>query len=269
MKKACIIGHPVAHSLSPKLHGYWLKKYAIDGSYEALDAPPEQVVNIIKNLRKNGFVGGNVTVPHKELALGLCDELDIIANEVGAVNTLYYKNEKLCGTNTDVAGFVENIKPHLTSNTRAVVVGAGGASRAVVVALKQLGFSDIIITNRTREKADILAEKHDLKVADWELREHALEGVDLLVNTTSLGLKNNPPLEISLAALPKHALVTDIVYAPLNTPLLAAAKLRGNIVVDGLGMLIFQAVAGFEAWFGGRPEVNLQELETLKKILVE
>lgn len=256
MKRAAIIGHPVSHSLSPKLHGYWLKQYGIAGSYEAIDAPPERAEEIIKSLGKNGFVGGNVTVPHKELALTLCDEIDDIACEVGAVNTLYYVGEKLYGTNTDVVGFAENIKAHITGKGKAVVLGAGGASRAVIVALKQLGFSEIIITNRTRVKAELLGDKHGLTVVDWSAREQSLEGADLLVNTTSLGLKNNPPLEISLAHLPEHALVTDIVYAPLITPLLAAAQARGLKTVDGLGMLLHQAAPGFEKWFGVRPEVN-------------
>jgi shikimate dehydrogenase len=303
MKKAAIIGHPVSHSLSPKLHGYWLKQYNIAGSYEAIDAPPEQVEHIIRNLAKNGFIGGNVTVPYKELALMLCDEVDDIAREVGAVNTLYYVGEKLCGTNTDVAGFVENMRHYFTppleggarggvisnrlsvkaidspptltlplkggGNKRAVILGAGGASRAVVVALKQLGFSEIIITNRTHEKAELLAQKHgsphtnplpegegSIIAVDWSAREQALEGADLLVNTTSLGLKNNSPLEISLAKLPPHALVTDIVYAPLITPLLAAAQARGLKTVDGLGMLLHQAAPGFELWFEVKPNVT-------------
>ena len=256
MIRAGVIGHPVSHSKSPKLHGYWLKLHGIDGEYKAYDIAPEQLENFIKELPASGMAGCNVTIPHKEEVLKLVDIADDLAVAVGAVNTVVVKDGKTVGTNTDVAGFYDNIKPHLTGTRKAVVLGAGGAARGVVVALRQLGFSSITITNRTREKAEAIANDHALLVAPWENRSEELKDADLLVNTTSLGLIGGAPLDISLDALPKTALVTDIIYAPLETPLLAAAKKRGNPTVDGLGMLLYQAAPGFEAWFGVMPEVT-------------
>ena len=254
--RAGVIGHPIAHSKSPKLHGYWLKLHGIDGEYNAHDIAPQQLGSFIASLPASGMAGCNVTIPHKEAALALVDTADDLALAVGAVNTIIVKDGKTIGTNTDVAGFYDNIKPHITQTRKAVVLGAGGASRAVVVALRQLGFSSIVITNRTREKAESIARDHALMVADWDHRGDELTGADLLVNTTSLGLTGNAPLEISLDALPTPALVTDIIYAPLETPLLAAARKRGNPTVDGLGMLLRQAAPGFAAWFGVMPEVT-------------
>lgn len=251
-----VIGHPIAHSLSPKLHGYWLKKYAIDGEYKAYDVAPESLEDFIRTMPERGLAGCNVTIPHKEEVLLLVDEVDDLARAVGAVNTVVVREGKIYGTNTDVAGFSENIKPHLTGKNKAVILGAGGAARAVIVALKQLGFAEIIITNRTQERAEELAAQHGLSTVLWNKKDAVLAGADLLVNTTSLGMAGKEPLDIALDALPKSALVTDIVYKPLITPLLAAAKARGNPIVDGLGMLIHQAVPGFEAWFGIRPEVT-------------
>lgn len=256
MIRAGVIGHPIAHSLSPKLHGYWLKKYGIDGEYKAHDVPPESLEDFIRTLPERGFAGCNVTIPYKEEVMEYLDEVDTLAQAVGAVNTIIVRDGKLHGTNTDVVGFAENIRPFITGKNKAVVLGAGGAARAVIVALKQLGFAHILITNRTKERAEELAAQHSLQPVGWTEKEAALAQANLLVNTTSLGLAGNPPLELSLDALPKTALVTDIVYKPLETELLAAAKARGNPVVDGLGMLLHQAAPGFEAWFGVKPEVT-------------
>lgn len=256
MIKAGVIGHPVAHSLSPKLHGYWLKKYAIDGEYKAYDVVPASLASFIRALPEKGFAGCNLTIPHKEAIVEFLDEVDDLARIIGAVNTIVVEGSRLVGTNTDVAGFYENIKPHVKGTKKAVIFGAGGAARAVIMALTQLGFSDIVITNRTRERAEALASHHDLTLVEWDKKETALAGADVLVNTTSLGLAGNPPLELSLESLPKEALVTDIVYKPLITPLLTAAHARGNPIVDGLGMLLHQAAPGFAAWFGVMPEVT-------------
>lgn len=261
MKKAGVVGHPVAHSLSPKLHGYWLKHYGIDGEYKAYDIAPENLAQFFETMEAQGFVGCNFTIPHKERALELVDIADDLAVAVGAVNTVMVKDGKTVGTNTDVAGFYENLKPYVSrlaakDKQKAVVLGAGGAARAVVVALRQLGFGSIIVTNRSADKAEALARQHGLISLPWNEREAALLDADLLVNTTSLGLAGQPPLELSLATLPAHAIVTDIVYKPLMTPLLEAAKARGLTVVDGLGMLLYQAAPGFAAWFGRDPEVT-------------
>lgn len=264
MRSACVIGHPVSHSLSPRLHGYWLRHYGIDGSYTAHDVPPENLAGFIKKFPQQ-FIGGNVTIPHKEMVMRLLDEVDDIARAIGAVNTLIVTRDgKLRGINTDAYGFMQNIKTHVPQGlrkNRAVVLGAGGAARAVVKALLDEGFAEICITNRTREKAETLASVFGNKIsaADWQERSALLAGADLLVNTTSLGLAGGAPLGIELAALPGHAVVADIVYRPLITPLLASAQAAGYATVDGLGMLIHQAAAGFEAWFGRKPEVT-QEL---------
>lgn len=284
MKKACVIGYPVSHSLSPKLHGFWLKKYGIEGEYSAQEIRPEALADFIKNMAVNGFCGANLTIPHKETVMKLLDELDDTAKAIGAVNLIVVKDGKLSGTNTDAYGFAENIKPHITGKNKAVVLGAGGAARAVIYALNMLGFAEIIITNRTKERAEELLLSYqrmlvssgnnsldsclrgndNIEVADWQVRGEILKNADLLVNTTSLGMAGKEPLDIDLSELPKTALVTDIVYNPLITPLLAQAQARGNPTVDGLGMLLHQAVPAFAAWFakelnGRKPEVT-QEL---------
>jgi len=268
MRNACVIGHPVGHSLSPKLHGYWLKKYDIAGSYIALDVLPEDLAEVIEKLPVR-YAGGNITIPYKEAVTPLLDEIDDVAKTIGAVNTVIVTTDgKRVGSNTDAFGFMQNIKAHTALEGRkrkAVVLGAGGAAKAVMYALIKEGYSEIHIANRTREKADAMKKQFGAKVTvfDWDARNTMLKGAGLLVNTTSLGLKNNPPLNISLASLPKDAIVTDIVYTPLITPLLAQAKAAGYEIVDGLGMLIYQAVPGFEAWFGKRPHVTKELREYL------
>jgi len=265
-KVAGVIGWPVKHSLSPKLHGYWLKQYGIDGEYKAQGVEPTDLKDFLKSLPQTGWQGCNLTLPHKEAAFKLVDELDDIARAVGAVNTIIVKDGKLLGRNSDVYGFAENIRPHLRAKNKAVVIGAGGAAYAVVQALLQEGFKKVEVTNRTESRAQVLREhfKNKISVLPWESR-HRLEGADLLVNTTSQGMVGQEPLDLKLDALPKEALVTDIVYTPLITPLLAQAKARGNTIVDGLGMLIHQGVPGFEAWFGVRPEVT----EQLRRYLLQ
>ncbi|WP_421779521.1 shikimate dehydrogenase [Kiloniella litopenaei] len=272
---AGVIGWPVSHSKSPRLHGYWLENMGIDGAYLPLAIEPENFESAVRGLMHSGFGGVNVTVPHKEAALAFCDEVDPLAKRIGAVNTIVFKNGRSYGSNTDAFGFIENLKQGAEnldfSNAKTVVLGAGGASRGVIVSLQDAGVQNIILVNRTRERAEVLAADLSsgadgmITVADWDDRNNVLNGCDLLVNTTSLGMAGQPPLELSLDKLPKTCVVTDIVYAPLVTPLLALAKERGNKIVDGLGMLLHQARPGFEAWFGEKPEVT----EDLRKFVLE
>lgn len=253
-----MIGYPVAQSLSPKLFRYWFRQYGIDGEYKAYPVSPHGLEDFIKTMAENNFAGCNVTIPHKEKVLGFLDEITALASDIGAANTLAVKDGKLLGTNTDAYGFTENILPSLTRKHKAVVLGAGGAAKAVCYGLINLGFSEILVVNRTPEKAQALIAQLSgtLKAGAWSARAQYVEQADLLVNTTCLGMVGQGPLEMDLSLLPKTALVTDIVYKPLITPLLAQAQTRGNPVVDGLGMLLYQAVPGFEAWFGVKPEVT-------------
>ncbi len=262
MRKAFVCGHPIAHSRSPKIHGFWLKQSGLAGSYEAIDVAPDDFSAFAASIRAGDYVGGNVTIPHKESAFRAVDQLDPAAREIGAVNTLWMEDGALWGGNTDAYGFAGNLDEHIPgwaqSPGRAVVLGAGGASRAVLYALKQRGFADIRIVNRTASRAETLA--HEFGPA---FSAHAMDALDdlladtsLLVNTTSVGMHGEFDTKVALENLPNHALVTDIVYVPLETPLLAAARRRGLKIVDGLGMLLHQAVPGFEKWFGVRPEVT-------------
>lgn len=257
MKRAGVLGYPVGHSLSPKLHGYWLNYYGINGDYSAIEVLPEDLAAKLKTMHEQGYRGCNITIPHKEAALSLMDELSEEAKNIGAVNTVVMREDgAFFGTNTDAYGFIENlrqsvedVKPYLE---HCLILGAGGAAKAVHYALKQAGAKRVSISNRSRERC----EAFDAEIIDWEKKDAALEDVTLLINTTSLGMRHQPPLDLSLAALPNEALVTDIVYQPLMTDLLLQAKQRGNITVTGIGMLIYQAVPGFEAWFGQKPEVS-------------
>lgn len=270
-KIAGVIGYPIKHSLSPKMHNYWLKEYSIDGVYIPMEVKPENLEKVVIALPLLGVRGCNLTVPHKELVLNMVDELSDVAKHIGAANTLIFENGKIKGTNTDAYGFIYNIK-----NTKpgfdftkghAVVAGAGGAARAVCAGLLEEGVPKIYLTNRTKEKAEKIRDhiSQKIEVIDWEKREEVLSGAILLVNTTTLGMVGYPDLELRLDDLPKSALVTDIVYKPLETTLLQNAKKRGNIVVDGIGMLLHQAVPGFEAWFGKKPEVT----DTLRDIMLK
>ncbi|WP_438274132.1 shikimate dehydrogenase [Nitrobacter sp.] len=257
---ACLIGWPAAHSRSPLIHHYWLRLYGIDGGYSIEAIPPEGFAEFVMNLSKHGFVGANVTIPHKERALQLTAP-DARATAVGAANTLYYEGEALRSTNTDVEGFIGNLDvaaPGWDRTADALVLGAGGSSRAVVFGLIERGIKHIHLANRTMERAQALAGQFGGTVVPlvWNRLEDVLPRAGLLVNTTSLGMVGQPPLNIELPLLPSDAVVADLVYVPLETPLLAAAKARGLRTADGLGMLLHQAVRGFELWFGRRPAVT-------------
>ena len=260
-KLAGVMGWPVSHSLSPRLHGFWLQAHKIDGAYLPLAVAPENLEAALRALPLMGFRGVNLTLPHKELALGIVDDIDKSAKRIGAVNTIVVNDEgALIGSNTDGFGFIENIlraQPNWKADTGPVVIlGAGGATRAICVALQEAGAEDITLMNRTREKAEKLSDEFDLNVRDWQDRGAQLGGAALLINTTSLGTVGQTGLDLSLDALPPDALVCDIVYTPLETELLRAAEKRGNPTVDGLGMLLHQAPPGFAAWFGVEPEVT-------------
>jgi len=266
--KAGVIGDPINHSLSPVLHNFWLKKYGIDGSYEAIHVTPEALPYFIKSLDVEGFQGINITLPHKENAVALMDNNYSIVDSIGAVNTVVISDSNTIeGRNTDWFGFTQNLKQHAPDwnggTSKALVLGAGGAAKAIIMGLLIEGCTDITLTNRTLQRAEILAEdlnvaqnKMKIKVVDWELRSESCADCNLLINTTQLGMKNQPPLDINLSKLSNDAIVNDIVYNPLKTDLLEAAEARGLTSIDGLGMLLWQAQPGFEAWFGVKPEVD-------------
>ncbi|MDX2094974.1 MAG: shikimate dehydrogenase [Alphaproteobacteria bacterium] len=260
-----LIGYPVAHSLSPRIHAYWLAQHGINGDYKLFTTPPARVRQIVKRLRDKGAAGFNVTVPHKCTVMEYLDAVDVVATRIGAVNTVTRVKEKLVGSNTDAYGFITHLRAGLTGKPEGditaflqniVLLGAGGATRAAIVALKEAGAQKITLCNRSAEKAQALAAAFSLRTTDWESRAAALAEATLLVNTTSLGMAEQPPLDIDLTYLPMTSAVYDIVYAPLETPLLKAARARGNITVDGLGMLLYQAQAAFQAWHGVLPAVT-------------
>lgn len=263
IKKAAVTGHPVAHSRSPLVHGHWLKKYGLSGDYGRVDVLPEKAEDFYRDFAASGLIGANVTVPHKETAAAACDWLDDAARSMGAANTLWLdEGGRLCGANTDGLGFLGNLDQLAPgwdhSAGTAIVLGAGGAARAIVWALLSRKFTTVHIVNRTVSKARDLADAFGPATTahGWDNLGTLLGQAYLLVNTTSLGMTGKAPLEVDLADLPKSALVTDIVYVPLETDLLKAAAARGNPTVDGLGMLLHQAVPGFERWFGVRPDVD-------------
>jgi shikimate dehydrogenase len=270
-KLAGVLGWPVGHSRSPRLHGYWLDRHGIDGAYVPLPVRPEHFETAVRGLIAAGFTGFNVTVPHKEAAFRLARRLDDRARAVGAVNTLMVDHKGVVsGTNTDIYGFTANVRDQApafdAAAGQAVVLGAGGAARAVVAGLIMLGADRIVVVNRTRSRAEDLARAFDgrslgggraaVTAVPWPDRDAVLDGAGMVVNTTVLGMAGHAPLDLDLATLPKAAVVADIVYAPLETGLLARARAAGHATVDGLGMLLHQAVPGFEAWFGVRPEVT-------------
>ncbi len=262
-KIAGVVGWPVSHSLSPRLHGYWLRKYNIDGNYLAFEVKPEELGGFLETLPAKNIIGLNLTVPHKEMVFPFLDEVDEVARRIGAVNVITVRNGKLSGSNTDGFGFLANLKNNAPAwsaqNGPAVVIGAGGAARAIIVSLLDDGISEIRLINRTRERANRLAENYDdprITVCDWQGRSGMLSGAGLLVNTTSLGMTGQPPLDINLSNLPETAVVYDIVYSPLETALLKQARSQGNICVDGLGMLLYQAAPAFRAWFGQEVSVD-------------
>jgi shikimate dehydrogenase len=261
VKAACVIGWPVEHSRSPLIHGYWIKQHKLNAEYRREAVPPEQFEDFATHLAERGYVGANVTIPHKEAARAL-SKADDRAEKVGAANTLWLDGATLRSTNTDVEGFINHLDAGAPGWNRGldtvVVIGAGGTARAVVYGLCDRGVKRIHVVNRTLERAVALREAFGAQVNPlrWEELGGLLSGAALLVNTTSLGMTGKPPLTVNLARLPPSAVVADVVYAPLETALLAAARARGLRTVDGLGMLLHQAVRGFELWFGVRPEVT-------------
>lgn len=262
MQRACVIGWPAAHSRSPDIHGYWLERHGLDGAYTRESVAPEDLPAFIRDLGKHGYAGANVTLPHKEQALHLADEVDADAAAIGAANTLWFERDRLHAGNTDAYGFMTALRegaPSLALHDRPVLVlGAGGAARAILFGLLTSGAAEIRLVNRTRARAEALAHRFDprVRVHDWSERNEMVSGCGLVVNTTTLGMAGGPPLEFAIDGLPGVAAVMDIVYVPLETPLLAAARGRGLVGIDGLGMLLHQAVPGFERWFGVRPEVT-------------
>jgi len=255
---AGITGWPVSHSRSPRLHGFWLERYGIDGAYLPLPIEPAHFPAAIRGLMLSGFAGVNVTIPHKLAAFAACDEVDPSARRAGAVNTMVFRDGRIIGSNTDGWGFLQNLRANGIDPATgpALILGAGGAARAVAAALQDLGVR-VTVANRTRTRAEALAhELPGLSVVDWQARDHALRDNALLVNTTSLGMAGHPPVEIDLDRAASGLTVAEIVYVPLETPLLAAAHTRGIRCVEGLGMLLYQAVPGFRAWFGRDPTVD-------------
>jgi shikimate dehydrogenase len=257
---ACLIGWPAAHSRSPLIHHYWLRTLGIEGGYVIEAVPPDEFQDFVLRLSAHGFAGANITIPHKERALALTKP-DARASAVGAANTLWYEDRELRSTNTDIEGFINNLDACASgwdATEEALVLGAGGSSRAVVFGLIERGIKCVHLANRTVERARALADQFGASVhpISWDAVGDLLPRVELLVNTTSLGMHGQPALEIDVGLPPPQAVVADLVYVPLETPLLAAAKTRGLKTADGLGMLLHQAVRGFELWFGQRPEVT-------------
>jgi shikimate dehydrogenase len=260
---AGVMGWPVMHSRSPALHNYFFKQYKLAGTYVPLAIPPERLEPALRALAPLGFAGCNLTIPHKERALGIVDEVDDAARRIGAISCVVVREDgSISGTNNDIHGFARNLLQHepgwRADAGPAVVIGAGGGARAVVYSLVDRGAREIRLVNRTRGRADALAREFGSPVTplDWKERHRALDGAALLVNSTSQGMLGQPALDLSLDALPSTALVVDIVYIPLETPLLAAARRRGNPTVDGLGMLLHQACIAWRLWFGLDPEVT-------------
>jgi shikimate dehydrogenase len=267
--RACIMGHPVAHSRSPMLHGYWLRTLGIDGAYELADVAPDKFDAFFRGLKANGYVGGNITIPHKEAAYRLVDRRERAADAIGAVNTVWYEGGALIGANTDwlgIVGSLDDIHPGWDrSPGKVVVLGAGGSARASVFAFLERGYS-VAIVNRTPERAEALAAAFGAKASAHRFDElpGLLGDADVLINNTSLGMAGKPPLEIALGALRKSAIVYDVVYVPLETALLQAARARGHRTVDGLSMLLYQAVVGFSHWFGVTPKVTAEQRAILE-----
>jgi shikimate dehydrogenase len=259
-RRACVMGHPVAHSRSPMLHGYWLRTLGIDGAYEFADTAPEKFEDFFRNLKRNGYVGGNITKPHKEAAFRLVDRREPAADKIGAVNTVWYEGDTLVGGNTDWLGIVlslDTIHPGWDNSPgKVVVLGAGGSARASVYGFLERGFS-VAITNRTISRAQQLAAAFGPRASahEYDALPTLLADADVLINNTSLGMTGNPPHFVDVRMLKPSAIVYDVVYVPLETELLKAAKAAGHRVVDGLSMLLYQAVPGFTHWFGTAPKV--------------
>lgn len=260
---AAVIGHPIAHSKSPNVHGYWLRKYGLKGHYIPMDIEPDKLSDLLPRLADLGFVGANVTIPHKEKVMEIADLITDRATLIGAANTLIFRKDgRIHADNTDGYGFIENIRQSIPDwnpkSGPAVVFGAGGASRAVLASLLDVGVPKIMLSNRTRIRAEKLKEDfgNRIQVVEWVQAGNVLEDADLVVNTTSLGMTGKPEMRVPLDGLRPGTIVNDLVYTPLQTRLLATAEQQKCRVVDGLGMLLHQAVPGFERWFGKRPEVD-------------
>ena len=260
---AGVIGSPIAHSRSPRLQNYWLRKYGIRGHYIPMDVTRDKLENVIRTLPDMGFVGVNITIPHKETVMNIVDQITDRATLIGAANTLIFRKDgKIHADNTDGYGFFETLQSSAPTwdpkAGPAVVLGAGGAARAVVASLTGAGVPEVLLCNRTRIRAEQLREDFGLrvKVVDWVKAGNILEEANLVVNTTSLGMVGKPELRVPLDGLRKEMTVMDLVYTPLKTHLLQTAEAAGCTTVDGLGMLLHQAVPGFERWFGVRPEVD-------------
>lgn len=268
MIKACVIGYPIKHSRSPMIHGYWLRKFGIDGSYERIEVHPDGLAGFLKALPAQGFAGCNITLPHKEPACLHVDHLDERGQRTGSINTVYVRNNETFATSTDGEGFVENILWRLPSfsfdGKTVLILGAGGTSRAIIDEMLRRGARQILLANRTTEKAEKIAAVFGPQVKALPLADvdEALADAQLLVNATSAGIADRAKIIVPFARLPKGAVVTDVNYAPLITPFLQEARNEGHEIVPGLGMLLHQAVRGFELWFGVRPEVS-EELYAL------
>lgn len=269
-KRAFVMGHPIAHSRSPMLHGYWLERYGLEGSYERLDIPPQKIDAFFAGFRDAGWIGGNVTVPHKTAVIPHLDRIDDAATKMGAVNTIWWQDGALLGGNTDAIGFLGNIDELVpgwdSTAKRAVILGAGGATRAAAYGLQSRGLQ-VALCNRTASKAQKLADHFGAGVSAHAMEELGglLENCDLLVNATSLGMIGQPAHNIDLAPLKRDAIVYDVVYVPLETDLLKKAREKGHRTVDGLGMLLHQGVEGFSRWFKTRPDVTAE----LRQLLID
>jgi shikimate dehydrogenase len=261
--RAGVLGNPISHSLSPKLHGYWLDRYDIAGSYEAIKVTEDALEKTLRELSGKGFIGANITIPHKVSVMQFADQITDRATLIGAANTLIFKEDgRIFADNTDGYGFMANLRQHVPTwdprSGPAAIFGAGGAARAVIVALADAGVPEIIISNRTRAKAEALRADFGARISviDWVQADKMLDDATTVINTTSLGMVGGADFKVPLERLRKDAVVTDLVYNPLETPFLKAAKAQGCTTVDGLGMLLHQGVPGFERWFGQRPEVD-------------
>jgi shikimate dehydrogenase len=274
VKQAFVTGYPIKHSRSPLIHGYWLRLYGIVGNYQAIENSPDDFPQFVQTLAEQGLCGGNVTIPHKEVAFSLCNKRDAAAEAIGAVNTLWIDdNHILNGGNTDAYGFAANLDAQLSGwdqGKTALVLGAGGASRAVIYALLERGFERIIVANRTVERAQQLVSHFGSKIEayGWDRAQDFVALSDLIVNTTSLGMSGHGETDafpLDLTTTKSGTFATDIVYIPLETPFLAKARAAGLKCADGLGMLLHQAVPGFEHWFGIRPKVT----DELRQIILD
>ena len=264
MIKACVIGWPISHSRSPLIHGYWLRQHGIEGTYTKVPVEPRDLPEFISSLPQNGYAGCNVTIPHKEAVFDLVEVEDEQTRRLGAVNTIHLRNGQIIGENTDGVGFFDNLKASARqtriANERVAILGAGGSAMAVAAILLAKGATEIVMINRSIERAESVSKRLGpaIKPTAWENRANALSECSLVVNTTSLGMTGQPPLDIDLRHLPVTATVADIVYVPLLTSFLETAQARGHAVVTGLGMLLHQAAPGFARWFGTRPEVTAE-----------